>query len=103
MLLLIVYVTIALGFSFLCSIAEAVILSVTTPHIALMQQQGRRAGALLAKLKLEVNSSLAAILTLNTIAHTVGAAGAGAQARSNQSPIRPGRPGKTSTPGADAR
>jgi CBS domain containing-hemolysin-like protein len=80
MLLLIVYVTIALGFSFLCSIAEAVILSVTTPHIALMQQQGRRAGALLAKLKLEVNSSLAAILTLNTIAHTVGAAGAGAQA-----------------------
>jgi CBS domain containing-hemolysin-like protein len=80
MLLLVVYVMIALGFSFLCSIAEAVILSVTTPHIALMQQQGRRAGALLAKLKREVNSSLAAILTLNTIAHTVGAAGAGAQA-----------------------
>ena len=80
MLLLVVYVMIALGFSFLCSIAEAVILSVTTPYIALMQQQGRRAGALLAKLKREVNSSLAAILTLNTIAHTVGAAGAGAQA-----------------------
>ena len=80
MLLLATYVIIALGFSFLCSIAEAVILSVTTPHITLMQQQGRRTGALLAGLKQELNSSLAAILTLNTIAHTVGAAGAGAQA-----------------------
>lgn len=80
MFLLIVYVMIALGFSFLCSIAEAVILSVTTPHITLMQQEGRRAGVLLAQLKENLNSSLAAILTLNTIAHTVGAAGAGAQA-----------------------
>jgi CBS domain containing-hemolysin-like protein len=80
MLLLFIYVMIALGFSFLCSIAEAVILSVTTPHITLMQQQGSRAGALLAHLKEDVNNSLAAILTLNTIAHTVGAAGAGAQA-----------------------
>ena len=80
MLLLITYVIIALGFSFLCSIAEAVILSVTTPYITLMQQQGRRAGTLLAALKQDLNSTLAAILTLNTIAHTVGAAGAGAQA-----------------------
>ncbi len=80
MLLLIIYVIIALGFSFLCSIAEAVILSVTTPHITLMQQQGRRTGNLLAGLKEDMNSTLAAILTLNTIAHTVGAAGAGAQA-----------------------
>jgi CBS domain containing-hemolysin-like protein len=80
MLLLIVYVLIALGFSFLCSIAEAVILSVTTPYVRLLQQQGRRAGARLGRLKEDINSSLAAILTLNTIAHTVGAAGAGAQA-----------------------
>ena len=80
MLLLITYVIIALGFSFLCSIAEAVILSVTTPYITLMQQRSRRAGTLLAALKQDLNSTLAAILTLNTIAHTVGAAGAGAQA-----------------------
>jgi len=80
MLLLFTYAMIALGFSFLCSVAEAVILSVTSPYITLMQQQGRRAGDLLAKLKRQINSSLAAILTLNTIAHTVGAAGAGAQA-----------------------
>ena len=82
MLLLVVYVLIALGFSFLCSIAEAVILSVTAPYVTLMQQQGRRSGELLARLKADINSSLAAILTLNTIAHTVGAAGAGAQAAS---------------------
>ena len=80
MLLLVTYVIIALGFSFLCSIAEAVILSVTMPHITLMEQQGRRTGVLLAGLKQDLNRPLAAILTLNTIAHTVGAAGAGAQA-----------------------
>ncbi len=80
MLLLFIYVVIALGFSFLCSIAEAVILSVTTPHVMLLKKQGKRAGALLEKLKADINSPLAAILTLNTIAHTVGAAGAGAQA-----------------------
>ena len=82
MLLLFLYVFIALGFSFLCSIAEAVILSVTAPYVSLMQQEGHRAGDLLVRLKADINSSLAAILTLNTIAHTVGAAGAGAQAAS---------------------
>lgn len=80
MLLLITYVSIALGFSFLCSIAEAVILSVTSAHIALLEQEGKPSGALLRKLKDDINTPLAAILTLNTIAHTVGAAGAGAQA-----------------------
>ncbi|MDP5210449.1 MULTISPECIES: CNNM domain-containing protein [unclassified Microbulbifer] len=80
MSLLITYILIALGFSFLCSIAEAVILSVTTPYVRLLEQKGHRAGALLRKLKADINAPLAAILTLNTIAHTVGAAGAGAQA-----------------------
>ena len=80
MLLLFVYVFIALGFSFLCSIAEAVLLSVTSPYVALLDREGKAAGPLLRKLKEDINSPLAAILTLNTIAHTVGAAGAGAQA-----------------------
>ncbi len=80
MLLLIVYVVVALGFSFLCSIAEAVILSVTSPYIALLEQEGKSSGVLLRKLSEDIHSPLAAILTLNTIAHTVGAAGAGAQA-----------------------
>ncbi len=82
MLLLFLYVMIALGFSFLCSIAEAVLLSVTTPYITLLQQQGNKAGELLGQLKADINSPLAAILTLNTVAHTIGAAGAGAQAAS---------------------
>lgn len=80
MWLLTIYLFVALGFSFLCSIAEAVILSVTNAHIAILEQQGRSSGALLRTLKDDVNKPLAAILTLNTIAHTVGAAGVGAQA-----------------------
>jgi len=80
MTLLIVYVTIALVFSFLCSIAEAVLLSTTTAHITLLEQEGKRSGTQLRRLKNDINKPLAAILTLNTIAHTVGAVGAGAQA-----------------------
>jgi len=80
MLLLVTYVLIALVFSFLCSIAEAVILSVSAPYIALLQERGQRSGELLARMKADINGALAAILTLNTIAHTIGAAGAGAQA-----------------------
>ncbi len=80
MTLLIIYASTALIFSFLCSIAEAVLLSATTAHITVMEQEGRHAGALLRELKSDINKPLAAILTLNTIAHTVGAAGAGAQA-----------------------
>ena len=80
MALLLTYVLVALGFSFLCSIAEAVILSVNTPYITLLTQDGKPSGAVLVRMKREINSTLAAILTLNTIAHTVGAVGAGAQA-----------------------
>lgn len=80
MFLLIIYVLVALGFSFLCSVAEAVLLSVTSAHIANLQDQGSPAGDTLAELKADINKPLAAILSLNTIAHTVGAAGAGAQA-----------------------
>lgn len=80
MLLLIVYILVALVFSFLCSIAEAVLLSTTSAHIALLEKEGKSSGKLLRKLKADINKPLAAILTLNTIAHTIGAAGAGAQA-----------------------
>ncbi|MGL6160016.1 CNNM domain-containing protein [Microbulbifer sp.] len=80
MILLTAYVLIALGFSFLCSIAESVILSVSTPYVSLLEREGHRAGRVLRELKENINSPLAAILTLNTVAHTVGAAGAGAQA-----------------------
>lgn len=80
MTLLIIYITVALLFSFLCSIYEAVLLSVTTAHISVLEQDGKSSGPLLNKLKADINKPLSAILTLNTIAHTVGAVGAGAQA-----------------------
>lgn len=80
MLLLLVYILVALGFSFFCSIAEAVLLSVNLPYVALLESENKPSGILLHRLKDDINSPLAAILTLNTIAHTIGAAGAGAQA-----------------------
>lgn len=80
MFLLIFYISIALFFSFLCSIAEAVLLSITVSHVALLDSQNRSVAKVLYRLKDDINKPLAAILTLNTIAHTVGAAGAGAQA-----------------------
>jgi CBS domain containing-hemolysin-like protein len=80
MFLLFIYIFIALGFSFLCSIAEAVLLSVTAPYIALLESHNKRSATELRRLKDDINKPLAAILTLNTIAHTIGAAGAGAEA-----------------------
>ncbi len=79
--LLITYVLLALVVSFLCSIAEAVLLSITPSFIAGLRDKTPKKAELLVRLKQEnVDRSLAAILTLNTIAHTVGAIGAGAQA-----------------------
>ncbi len=79
--LLVTYVLIALIFSFLCSIAEAVLLSMTPSYIEEQQEKQPRRSALLKKLKMDhIDRSLAAILSLNTIAHTLGAIGAGAQA-----------------------
>lgn len=80
MSLLILYILLAVLVSFLCSIAEAVILSVSTSYIASAERDGRKFGPQLRNLKDDINSPLAVILTLNTVAHTVGAAGAGAQA-----------------------
>ena len=80
-ILLVVYVLLALVFSFLCSVAEAVLLSITPAFIAGMKNTNPKLAALLKQLKQDnVDRSLAAILTLNTIAHTVGAIGSGAKA-----------------------
>ena len=77
---LIFYVVIALGVSFLCSIWEAAMLSTPVSHIELLVEQGSKAGAIMQGLRQNVEHPISAILTLNTIAHTVGAAGAGAEA-----------------------
>lgn len=80
MLLLFIYVFAALGFSFICSVAEAVILSVSSAYISVLEKSGKPSGILLKQQVSDINQPLAAILSLNTIAHTMGAAGAGAQA-----------------------
>ncbi len=79
--LLVLYILLALVFSFLCSVAEAVLLSITPSFIAGLDDANPKLAKTLRKLKQEkVDRSLAAILTLNTIAHTVGAIGSGAKA-----------------------
>ena len=76
---MLLYLTLALGVSFLCSILEAVLLSVGPGHVQVMIDSGLQSGLVLKKLRDDLDRSLSAILTLNTIAHTVGAAGVGAE------------------------
>ena len=79
--LLIIYVLLALVFSFLCSVAESVLLSITPSYIEGQKERRPKFAARLKQLRQDnVDRSLAAILTLNTIAHTVGAIGAGSKA-----------------------
>lgn len=78
--LLIFYLILALAVSFLCSITEAVILSVTAPFIRTQELKGKAAAKTLKELKVKIDRPLSAILSVNTVAHTVGAAGVGAQA-----------------------
>ncbi len=78
--LLIFYAFVAVGFSFLCSVAEAVLLSVTPSFVATLKENGKPSATIWEQLKSNLDRPLAAILTLNTVAHTVGAAGVGAQA-----------------------
>lgn len=71
-------VGISLSVSFLCSILEAVLLSVNRSHVAVLQDRGERSGSLLARMQEHIDEPIAAILTLNTIAHTIGASMGGA-------------------------
>ena len=76
---LVLYFLSALVISFLCSLIESVILSVSFNHISILKKRGSKAAEILEKQKININRPLAAILTLNTIAHTIGAAGVGAE------------------------
>ena len=79
--LLIFYALISIFFSFLCSILEAVLLSVTPTFINLKKKEGKTYAFTLEALKKDVDKPLIAILTLNTVAHTVGAILVGVQAK----------------------
>lgn len=81
MALLIFYFALAIGVSFLCSILEAVLLSITPAYVAHLKETGSPAGRVLDRQKTDPERPLSAILSLNTVAHTVGAAGVGAQAQ----------------------
>ena len=79
--LLLLYVGGALGISFLCSLLEAGLLSVRESQLAAKASQGQASARILLRIKQEqLDDAISAILTLNTIAHTIGATMAGAQA-----------------------
>jgi CBS domain containing-hemolysin-like protein len=79
MAMLLTYLFLAVFVSFLCSLLEAVLLSISPSFLALKAKEKKNFGIILQKMKEDVDRPLAAILTLNTIAHTIGAAGVGAQ------------------------
>ena len=77
MVTLLTYLLGALCISFLCSVLEAVLMSTPISFITAKEEDGAKSASLFKKYKLEPEKPLEAILTLNTIAHTVGAAGVG--------------------------
>jgi len=80
MTLLILYLSLAIGVSFLCSILEAVLLSLTPSYIETISKNKPRLGLFPKRVTEKLDESLSAILILNTFAHTMGAAGVGSQA-----------------------
>ena len=74
-----VYLFGALAISFLCSVLEAVLLSTPMSFITAKEQEGKKSATLLKNLKNSVDRPVGAILSLNTIAHTIGSAGVGAE------------------------
>ena len=81
MTLLIIYATVSIFFSFICSILEAVLLSVTPTFVNVNKKEGKPFATKLETLKKDVDKPLIAILTLNTLAHTVGAILVGTEAK----------------------
>ena len=72
MTLLLLFATLAIGISFLCSLLEASLLSLPRSYIETLVDRGSRTGRTLQQMKQHIGRPLAAILTLNTVAHTGG-------------------------------
>ncbi|XPV54107.1 MAG: CNNM domain-containing protein [Halarcobacter ebronensis] len=79
-LLIILFIAV-IGVSFLCSVLESVILSTNFSYISVLEEKNPDAGKLLKTLKTDIDSSIASILILNTIANTLGATAIGVQAQ----------------------
>lgn len=77
--LIILYFLGALSMSFLCSVLEAVLLSTPMSFITMKESQGNKTASLMKDYKDNVDRPVGAILSLNTIAHTIGSAGVGAE------------------------
>lgn len=77
--LILLYFLGALSLSFLCSVLEAVLLSTPMSYISMRENQGSKTATLLKQYKNNVDRPVGAILSLNTIAHTIGSAGVGAE------------------------
>lgn len=77
--LIFLYLFGALALSFMCSILEAVLLSTPMSFISMKEEQGVKAATRLKGYKSNIDRPVAAILSLNTIAHTIGAAGVGSE------------------------
>ncbi len=80
MTLLLLYLCLAIGVSFVCSILEAVLLSITPSYVESMAEGEDKGATTLRAVKDNLDQSISAILILNTFAHTMGAAGVGSQA-----------------------
>jgi len=80
MTLLLFYLFLALFVSFLCSVMESVLLSTPISFLNVKKESGYQSATTFIKLKNNIERPLSAILSLNTVAHTIGAAGVGAQA-----------------------
>lgn len=79
--LLIAFVILSVFVSFICSVSEAALLTMTPSYVASIAEENPKKSAMLKEVKIDkIDQSIAAILTLNTVAHTVGSLGAGAQA-----------------------
>jgi len=78
--LLVFYFFLALIVSFLCSVMEAVLLSTPLPYLKVREEEGHLWASKFIRYKMNIDKPLSAILSLNTIANTIGAAGVGAQA-----------------------
>ena len=79
--LLFLYIILTIALSFLCSIVEAVLLSINPTFIKIKLKEGKNYAKNLLELKNSIDEPLIIILTLNTIAHTVGAILVGVQAK----------------------
>ena len=78
--LLVIYFLGAVVVSFVCSVLESVLLSITMPFVSVLEKEKPKVGEMLKQHKKNINKSIASILILNTVANTVGAAAVGAQA-----------------------